>query len=68
LGISGEIRTRLIKYRSKQETSEDYFPRIESARDSLGNIYTFGSGNSIHTEMILRVGDTLDFTVTASDP
>ena len=34
----GEIRTRLIRYRSKLETSEDYFPKIESARDSLGNI------------------------------
>lgn len=39
-GIMGEIRTRLIRYRSKRETSEDYFPRIESARDSLGNIWT----------------------------
>lgn len=42
LGIAGEIRTRMIKFRSKQETSEDVFPRIESIRDSLGNIYTFG--------------------------
>ncbi len=25
LGISGEIRTKLIKYRSKQETSEEFF-------------------------------------------
>src|SRR5687767_15219566 len=36
------IRTRLIKYRSKMETSEDFFPRIESARDSIGNIFTYG--------------------------
>ena len=40
IGISGEIRNRLIRYRSKQETSEDYYPRIESVRDSLGNIWT----------------------------
>src|SRR6266487_2614817 len=44
-GIAGEIRTRLIRYRSKLETKEDYFPRIESAGDSLGNIWTAGMGS-----------------------
>ena len=68
LGISGEIRTRLIRYRSKQETSEDYYPRIESARDSLGNIYTFGQTAFIFTKMCLRIGDVVEFVVTASDP
>jgi len=67
LGISGEIRTRLVRYRSKQETSEDYYPRIESARDNLGNIYTYGDGN-ILTGMRLRVGDVIDFVITATDP
>lgn len=68
LGISGEIRTRLIRYRSKQETSEDCYPRIESARDSLGNIYTLGKAAFITTKMCLRIGDVVDFVVTASDP
>jgi hypothetical protein len=68
LGIAGEIRTRLVKYRSKQETSKDYFPRIESVRDNLGNIYTYGSDNSVRTRMTVRPGDVLDFVVTASDP
>jgi hypothetical protein len=70
-GIAGEIRTRLIRYRSKQETSEDYFPRIESVRDSLGNIWVPGSIpelRDIMTKMVLRPGDTVDFVVTASDP
>jgi hypothetical protein len=40
LGIEGEIRGRLVRYRSKQETATDYFPRIESVRDNLGNIWT----------------------------
>lgn len=66
LGIAGEIRTRLIRYRSKMETSEDYFPRIESVRDSIGNILTYGG--SKNTSNILRVGDTIEFLVTASDP
>jgi hypothetical protein len=69
-GISGEIRTRLIRYRSKLETTEDYFPRIESARDSLGNIWTpDGSSMAIvSTKQILRPCDVVDYVVTASDP
>jgi hypothetical protein len=68
LGIAGEIRTRLVRYRSKQETSEDYYPRIESARDSLGNIYTYGDVPAIFTRARLRVGDAIDFLITATDP
>jgi hypothetical protein len=67
LGIAGEIRTRLVRYRSKQETGEDYFPRIEIARDNYGNVYPQSSG-SVKAKTILRPGDTLEFVVTASDP
>ena len=35
LGICSEIRLLIIRYRSKMETSEDYYPRIESIQDSL---------------------------------
>lgn len=71
LGIAGEIRTRIIRYRSKQETIEGYFAKIESARDSLGNIWTPASDSFqqiVKTGMTLRVGDTIDFVITASDP
>jgi hypothetical protein len=68
IGISGEIRTRIVRYRSKQDTPTDYFPRIESARDSLGNIWVPGSTNPVQTKTILRPGDQLDYVVTASDP
>lgn len=69
IGISGEIRTRIAKFRSSQDTSESYFPRIESVRDNLGNIWTFGrAGDFVGTKMNLRPGDTLDFVITASDP
>src|SRR5437870_12298755 len=40
IGTAGELRTRLVRYRSKRETTADCFPRIESARDSLGNLWT----------------------------
>lgn len=69
-GIAGEIRTRLIRYRSKQETSEDYFPRIESVRDNLGNVWTpeTAYGHNHYTKHNLRPDDVLDFVVIASDP
>jgi hypothetical protein len=67
LGIAGEIRTRLVRYRSKKETSEDYYPRIESVRDNFGNVYTYGDDN-VFTETRLRVGDVIDFVITATDP
>lgn len=68
LGITGDIRTRIVRYRSKHETSEDYYPRIESARDSLGNIYTYGTLRITETGMRLRVGDAIEFVITATDP
>lgn len=71
LGIGGEIRTRLVRFRSKQETTEDYFPRIESARDSLGSIWTPNAGHvakTVFTRQVLRPGDRVDFTITATDP
>lgn len=67
LGISGEIRNRIVLYWSKNETGEDYFPRIESVRDNLGNIWTPGCG-VINTGQILRPDDELTFVITASDP
>lgn len=68
LGITGEIRTRLIRYRSKQETSEDYFPRIESVRDNLGNSYSYGTSRLRREKIRLRVGDDIEFVITATDP
>ncbi len=68
VGIGGEIRTRIVRYRSKQETSEDYFPRIESARDNYGNIYPSDTGSNVYTRIVLRPNDVVDFVITASDP
>jgi hypothetical protein len=72
LGLSGEIRTRITRFKSSQETGESYFPRIESVCDSLGNIWTYNSPSSpikgIRTQNSVFPGDTIDFVVTASDP
>lgn len=69
LGISGEIRTRLVKFRNKLESWDDYSPRIEFVRDNLGHsCVPSGTGEIIPTGMKLRPGDTLQFVVTATDP
>lgn len=68
IGIGGEIRNKIIQYRSKNETGEDYFPRIESARDNFGNMWIPGRMPFCSTNVTLRVGDILEFVVTASDP
>ncbi|MEH6567077.1 MAG: Swt1 family HEPN domain-containing protein [Halopseudomonas sp.] len=65
-GIAGDIRARIVRYRSKMETPEDYFPRIESIRDSAGNAWPASLRPS--TRPLLRVGDELQLVITASDP
>jgi hypothetical protein len=70
LGITGEIRGRIVRYRSKRETVADCFPRFESARDSLGSMWTAGQSSRIalHTELVLHPGDSIDFIASARDP
>src|SRR2546422_2609549 len=70
IGIAGEIRTRLVRYRSKRETAADYFPRIESVRDSLGNMWTAAEpgGHTVYTKSVLRPGDPGDFLTTPPVP
>jgi hypothetical protein len=70
LGIAGDIRSRLVRWHSRRETVGDCFPRIESARDSLGYLWipsmemdtNLGPGTTLHS------GDEIDFVVTARDP
>ena len=68
-GIAGEIRTRIIRYRSKMETPEDYFPRIENVRDNFGNVWSAGQlQRTIYTKLILHPGDFIEYVITAADP
>ena len=71
LGIAGDIRTRMTSYRSKQETDEDCYSRLEHVTDSLGSTWRYGVNNHwniISTGRHLRVGDRLEFVISASDP
>ena len=68
VGISGEIRTKIAKYRSSLETSDAYYPRIEFASDNLGNSWKPGQDEWLMTRLVLRPGDIIEHTVTATDP
>jgi Swt1-like HEPN len=66
-GICGEIRTQIARYRSRLETSEDCFPRIESAFDNYGRAFPEGDLDS-YQRPTLRVGDLIQISINASDP
>lgn len=66
-GISGEIRSKITFYRSQKAPPDQYFPRIEYVRDSLGNLAT-SSQQHVDTGRILRPGDEVTFVVKAWDP
>lgn len=69
LGISGEIRSRIVRFRSSMETENDCFPRIECVRDNYGNAMTQSRMlKALTSKTRLRPGDTIDIVVTASDP
>ena len=68
LGIAGEIRNKLSVFRSYRELNREGFPRIESVRDNLGNIWVPGKPVRVKTAMTIHVGDILEFVVSATDP
>jgi len=68
LGITGEIRNKLSVFRSLKELNQEGFPRIESIRDNLGNIWVPGKPSRIKTSMTIHAGDVLEFVITAIDP
>ena len=64
VGRCGEIRARIARFRSREATSQDCFPRIDAAFDNHGQAMdTPRSGRPI-----LSVGDRLEIVVEASDP
>ena len=62
VGISGEIRTQVTRYLAERDSADEYFPRMESLRDSLGN--AFGTSK----RPVVRVGATIEFVAEAWDP
>jgi len=68
LGVSGELRTKIARFRSAQETSDSYYPRVEFAADNMGNSWKPGDATYVRTNTKLRPGDMLEYVVTATDP
>ncbi|WP_118976317.1 hypothetical protein [Taibaiella koreensis] len=66
-GMSGYLRNKIVVHRSKMETDNDIFPRIESITDNYGNVWVPGQGAGMF-ETILYPGEKLEFNVKATDP
>lgn len=65
-GMTGEIRNKVTLYRTKDSTDR-YFPRIESVRDSFGHSYE-GGGAAVRTNVVLHPGDQVVFECVGWDP
>ena len=68
IGIAGKIRSTITRYFSKMDTGESYYPRIECIQDGHGTSWFPGTGGVVQTGKILRVGEVLEFAVSAFDP
>lgn len=71
-GIAGEIRNRVTIYVSSQDPSGEYFARIESVTDSLGNTtenaVQEADGMTLSTGTTLHPGQTLVYRCYGTDP
>jgi len=73
IGICGKLRTSITKYFSEMETGKSYYPRFEYIQDNFNNSWDRSKILNKHqktvvTSNILRVGDKIEFTLTANDP
>lgn len=69
LGVSGELRTRIMKSRGKRESPDDYFPVVEAVTDSLGNkASNTAYAQAIYAATPVRVGDQVEIQVFSTDP
>lgn len=67
-GISREIRNKVTIHRTRKGSDErEYFPRMESAHDSLGNART-DSDVAVRTDVVLHSGDDVTFEVRVGIP
>lgn len=68
-GISGEIRTRIMKFRGKKENPDDFFPVLEAVNDNIGNsIENPVYAHSIISKQIMKVGDEIELIGYSTDP
>lgn len=68
LGVTGEIRAKIVAYRSLLDVGKEGYPRIEYIKDSLGNIWMPGKPRRVKTNLTLHPGMKIEFIVQAQDP
>jgi hypothetical protein len=70
-GLAGIIRTRVTMHRSTVDETSKYYPMIEHAADSFGNVAVDldpnGTLASVDTRLVLQVGDTVTFSARGWD-
>ena len=61
-GITGDLKSNLVKYCNKNMNADDYFIRILNISDSLGNQWEIGALNNtlLVAKGILRVNDQIE--------
>ena len=68
MGITGEINAKITKARSMFDLGKPGFPRINSVKDSYGNLWSPGMPKRVKTNISLQIGDVIEFNVSATDP
>lgn len=68
LGVTGEIRAKIVAYRSLLDVGKEGYPRIEYIKDSLGNIWVPGKPRRVKSNLTLYPGTTVEYIVQARDP
>lgn len=68
-GMTGELRNVITLHRSTMDVSGEFYPIIESVRDSFGNEWVAGPGlGTIYTGIRLVVGQVVQFHCKGWDP
>lgn len=65
-GIVDDLNTRITMYHNKNENKNDYFVRVLSFTDNLGNSWNINEMNNIR--VTLKVGDEYEVAIDAYDP
>lgn len=68
-GMTSEIRIQIAKYMNEIDEMNEFFPRIESVHDTLGNTWERGEYKSVNSgEKFLNPGEEIEFIISAIDP
>jgi len=67
-GIIGDLKNQIVNYHNQNMKPDDFFIKILSISDNLGNRWDGSQISLLGTKKTLRVGDYLEFVIDAFDP